>query len=133
MSSHFLFFFKRKGNNSSPDFSTLCNLHPADWLLMAPVDTRVVIIVFKSTQEHGDGAFFCPAANSLSRGDLRPRPFRQVTGRGLGLWQPWSSRVGKTAVTFCLVAFRKDFFESLLETSVIFKYSSTLDSDMRQI
>lgn len=40
-----------------PRFSTPCNLHPADWLLMAPVDTPALIIVFKSTQKDGDGAF----------------------------------------------------------------------------
>lgn len=44
-------------NRLLPRFSTPRNLHPADWLLMAPVDTLALIIVFKSTQKHWDGEF----------------------------------------------------------------------------
>lgn len=40
-----------------PRFSAPCNLHPADWLLMAPVDTLALIIVFKSIHKDSDGAF----------------------------------------------------------------------------
>lgn len=85
--SRFLSFFQMEKKRLLPRFSAPCNLHPADWLLMAPFDTPALIIVFKSTQKDGDGAFSGLAANGLSRSDLWPRPFRQVTGRGLDLWQ----------------------------------------------